>query len=221
MSYGAIEARDLSQVLDALEARGLVAGPIGVFGISYGAAVGIQFAARDRRVRAVVAVASFSSLRSVIPRYVRLFFPVRGWFMSEGQIQAAIDRAAERAGFDPDGADVGEAMAFGGFGKPFAMVETNDAAERLPLPGLKVVIEGSPSRQLAYHQKLLVLAQEQKFRFVISFIHQDYDALWEKIKGSSPELFMAWRDCGLLDERGRPRPALETWKGYFTLELEE
>jgi len=111
MTYGAIEARDLSQVLDALEARGLAAGPIGVFGTSYGAAVGIQFAARDCRVRAVVAVASFSSLRTAIPRYVRLFLPVFGWFMSEGQIRAAIDRAAERAGFDPDGADVGEAMA--------------------------------------------------------------------------------------------------------------
>jgi pimeloyl-ACP methyl ester carboxylesterase len=111
MTYGAIEARDLSQVLDALEARGLVAGPIGVFGISYGAAVGIQFAARDRRVGAVVAVACFSSLRTAIPRYVRLFLPVFGWFMSEAQIQAAIDRAAERAGFAPDGADAGEAMA--------------------------------------------------------------------------------------------------------------
>jgi len=29
--------------------------------------------------------------------------------------------------------------------------------------------------------------------------------LWEKIKGSAPEAFMAWRDCGLIDEDGRRR----------------
>jgi uncharacterized protein (TIGR03067 family) len=110
---------------------------------------------------------------------------------------------------------------FGRFGKPFAVVETNDEAERLPLPSLGVTIEGTPERQLAYYEKLLALARDRKFRFVISFIHQDYDALWEKIKGSSPELFMAWRDCGLLDERGRPRPALEVWRSYLALPLEE
>src|SRR4026207_525510 len=96
---------------------------------------------------------------------------------------------------------------FDSYQKPYAMVETNDAAERLPLPQAKVVIEGSPAKQLAYYQRLLELARKRKFAFVISFIHQDYDALWEKIKGHSPELFMAWRDCGLLDQEGRPRPA--------------
>src|SRR5262249_4975588 len=106
---------------------------------------------------------------------------------------------------------------FDSFKKPYAMVETNDAAERLPLPKAKVVIEGTPEKQAAYYRKLLRLAQERDFVFVISFIHQDYEALWEKIKGHSPELFMAWRDCGLLDEKGRPRPAYAVWKAYFRL----
>jgi hypothetical protein len=110
---------------------------------------------------------------------------------------------------------------FDSFRKPYAMVETNDAAERLPLPKAKVVIEGSPEKQLAYYQKLLALAQERRFAFVISFVHQDYDALWEKIKGQSPELFMAWRDCGLLDEAGKPRPAYRAWQDYFALPLED
>jgi hypothetical protein len=99
------------------------------------------------------------------------------------------------------------------------MVETNDAAERLPLPQAKVVIEGTPDKQAAYYRRLLTLAQRHKFAFVISFVHQDYDALWEKIKGSAPELFMAWRDCGLLDQNGQPRPAREVWKDYFDLPL--
>jgi hypothetical protein len=65
----------------------------------------------------------------------------------------------------------------------------------------------------------LALAQRRNFVFVISFIHQDYDALWEKIKGTPPELFMAWRDCGLLDEMGKARPARQLWKDHFDLPL--
>ena len=75
---------------------------------------------------------------------------------------------------------------FDSFKKPYAMVETNDAAERLPLPQAKVVIEGTPEKQEAYYRKLLGLAQEREFVFVISFVHQDYDALWEKIKVNLP-----------------------------------
>jgi uncharacterized protein (TIGR03067 family) len=108
---------------------------------------------------------------------------------------------------------------FAPFEKPFAMVETNDAAERLPLPQAGVVIEGTPEKQAAYYKRLLDLAQKHDFEFVISFIHQDYDALWERIKAVSPELFIAWRDCGLVDESGVPRPAYTNWKEYFKLPL--
>jgi hypothetical protein len=110
---------------------------------------------------------------------------------------------------------------FDAFEKRYAIVETNDAAERLPLPQAKVVIEGTSEKQEAYYRKLLSLAHEHKFEFVISFIHQDYDALWEKIKGFAPEAFMAWRDCGLVDENGDPRPAYDVWKKYFDLPLNE
>jgi len=54
---------------------------------------------------------------------------------------------------------------------------------------------------------------------VISFLHRDYDALWEKIKRSSPEAFMVWRDCGLLDQDGKARPAYTAWKRYFEVRL--
>lgn len=101
------------------------------------------------------------------------------------------------------------------FKKPYAVVETNDAAERPPLPRAKVVIEGTQEKQAAYYRRLLDVARQHEFAFVISFIHQDYDALWEKIKATAPELFMAWRDCGLLDENGKARPAREVWADYF------
>jgi uncharacterized protein (TIGR03067 family) len=110
---------------------------------------------------------------------------------------------------------------FGAYEKPYAIVETNDAAERLPLPEAKVVIEGTPEKQEAYYRRLLALAQERQFEFVISFIHQDYDALWQKIQGFAPEAFLAWRDCGLLDEDAKPRPAYQVWKDYFTLPLDQ
>lgn len=108
---------------------------------------------------------------------------------------------------------------FDSFGKPYAIVETNDAAERLPLPKAHVVIAGTPEKQAAYYRKLLALAHARNFAFVISFVHQDYDALWEKIRGSAPELFMAWRDCGLLDQEGKPRPACGLWREYLALPL--
>jgi len=110
---------------------------------------------------------------------------------------------------------------FDEFKKPYAFVETNDAAERLPLPEFQVVIEGTPQKQEAYYRRLLALAQERDFAFVVSFIHQDYDALWEKIKSFAPGAFIAWRDCGLLDETGAARPAYDVWKEYFGLPLEK
>lgn len=104
-------------------------------------------------------------------------------------------------------------------GKPYAFVETNDGAETLALPGVGVVIAGTPDRQLEYHRRLLDEATKRQFLFVIEFVHRDYDALWERIAPDSPEFFQAWRDCGLLDEQGFKRPAWFLWQRYFALPL--
>jgi hypothetical protein len=126
------------------------------------------------------------------------------FFMGESQRLEALDWCVE---------------TFASAAKPMAMVETNDAAERTPLPKLNLVIEGTPARQRAYYEKLLRLAQARQFAFVISFVHQDYDALWEKIKAHSPEFFIAWRDCGFWDQDGQPRPSFQVWQDYFALPL--
>ena len=110
---------------------------------------------------------------------------------------------------------------FDRFQKPYAVVETNEAAEELVFPSTGLTIHGTPAKQTAYYEVLLSMAQRRKFKFVISFVHQDYDALWEKIRDYSPELFMAWRDCGLLDENGTPRPAYRVWKSCFLMPLAE
>jgi hypothetical protein len=100
-------------------------------------------------------------------------------------------------------------------GKPIAFVETNDAAEVLPLPMAKVTIQGSPEKQREYYERLLALAEKHRFEFIVSFVHQDYDALWDTIKATAPELFIAWKDCGFLDENGNARPALAVWDATF------
>jgi pimeloyl-ACP methyl ester carboxylesterase len=107
LSYGVVESHDLAEVLDALETRGLRVGPVGVMGISYGAATAIEWAGRDPRISAVVAVAPFASLRAVVPGYAPL--PLSASF-----VNGAIDMAGREAGFDPDDASPLVAMAHTG-----------------------------------------------------------------------------------------------------------
>jgi len=102
LTYGVQEARDLSAVLDALTREGKIGGKIGVLGFSYGAATALEWAGQDERVRAVVAVASFASLRDVVPGYM----PVR---LPSVFVAKALARAGERGAFDPDEASPLEA----------------------------------------------------------------------------------------------------------------
>lgn len=60
--FGTVEAADLSQLLDALERRGVVSGPVGVLGVSYGASLALRWAGLDPRVRAAVAVTPYAEL---------------------------------------------------------------------------------------------------------------------------------------------------------------
>jgi hypothetical protein len=109
--------------------------------------------------------------------------------------------------------------SFGGEGKPYAIVETGEAADRLRLPRTGQIIEGTPEKQAAYYEVLLAFAGAHETRFVISFLHRDYDALWERIKAGAPEAFLVWRDCGLLDEEGKARPAVRIWQRHLALRL--
>lgn len=104
-TFGVNESVDLEQVLDALEARGLVSGPVGAYGISMGAATVIQWAADDPRVRALVAVASFASFRETGVRLFRQWVPFYGWLAPTRHLDAALVAAAADAGFDADAPD--------------------------------------------------------------------------------------------------------------------
>ena len=97
LTYGVNEARDLGVVLDAVAAREGPLGPIGAMGHSYGAATAILWAGSEPRVRAVVAVSPFASLRAVVPGYLPLNLPA-------DFARRIVDAAGRLAHFDPDDA---------------------------------------------------------------------------------------------------------------------
>jgi hypothetical protein len=108
---------------------------------------------------------------------------------------------------------------FDSFHKPYAFVEVGEPAERQRLTGNGQVIDGTPEKQESFYRTLLDFSSRHQVAFVISFLHRDYDLLWDKIKGNSPEAFVVWRDCGLLDQEGTPRPAYSVWKQHLDRRL--
>ena len=97
MTFGVQEAKDLSQVIDAIERRGLLAGNLGVYGISYGATTSIHLAAADRRIRAVVAVEPFCTAREEVPHFARVVAPGVGSLISDKTYQHSLDEAGRIA----------------------------------------------------------------------------------------------------------------------------
>jgi fermentation-respiration switch protein FrsA (DUF1100 family) len=90
-TYGFFEKQDLSRALDLVDAPGRVL----AFGVSLGAAVGLQAAAQDPRIALVVAVAPFADLRTA----ARERAP---FFASQGNIDEAFRIAEAQARFRAD-----------------------------------------------------------------------------------------------------------------------
>lgn len=101
VGFGAFEVQDLRAMLDTLIARKLVAGKLGVLGISLGASLGLQWAGSDPRIATVVAVEPFADPRAAMDSMVHNFPPFRRmlWWVPEGTLQRAIREAPEQAGF--------------------------------------------------------------------------------------------------------------------------
>lgn len=109
LTYGVVESNDLRQVLDELNAEGLLVRPVGAVGTSYGAAVAIQAAAIDDRIKAIVAIAPFMSLEAVVPDQLRAHGI--GWTVSTRQVGKALGLAGQLADFDPQSASPLRAMS--------------------------------------------------------------------------------------------------------------
>jgi dipeptidyl aminopeptidase/acylaminoacyl peptidase len=95
-TYGYYEKRDVSTVIDYVESRrDLRVGKVGIFGTSMGAAIAIQAAAIDPRIRAVVAEASFTDLRTITVDYQRRIAKLPWHFLRN----VALSRSQKVAGF--------------------------------------------------------------------------------------------------------------------------
>lgn len=103
LTYGAQEVADYRQLLDELQRQGLLAGRVAIYAASYGAGVGIQLAGRDERITTVVALAPFASMHAVVHARARSLGLT--WILSKADIDAAITRAGNLAGFDPSASD--------------------------------------------------------------------------------------------------------------------
>jgi dipeptidyl aminopeptidase/acylaminoacyl peptidase len=163
LTYGVVESRDLTQVLSALAARGLVAGGLGVMGISYGAATAIEWAAKDPRVSAVVAVAPFASLRMVAPGYTVVPLP-------RSMVDGAIERAGKEGDFDPD--EASPALAMARMHTPVLLIHGEDDA-RVPAWHSQLLYAAGRS-----HTELLLVPGAGHASIAVSHVIADFVPGW-------------------------------------------
>lgn len=123
--YGTFESDDVIDVIDALQARGEVTGPLYLFGVSYGAATALFTADKlGDRVTGVVAMESFANagdaIRSMIPHLMSLqpsdwkaqvIASYARWRYGGQDINQVIAAASARLDVDLDRVDVARALA--------------------------------------------------------------------------------------------------------------
>lgn len=107
--------------------------------------------------------------------------------------------------------------------KPMAVSESGYPAETWVLPN-GPTWNGTPEKQRAFADRLLVEASARKLRFVVWFPLRDYDALWSKPTSmgglGQDNVSIVWRDSGMYDAAGAPRPALGRWREAFSMPRE-
>ncbi len=123
-TYGYHEKQDLRRVIDSVES-----GPVAVLGVSLGGAVALQAAAIDARIRCVVAVSTFSDLRTVATeRAPRIASPE--------EIEAAFRLAEATAHFKVD--DVSPVASARQIGVPVLLVHGEADRETPPAHSQRV-----------------------------------------------------------------------------------
>ena len=174
VTYGAIESRDLVQLLDALQQQKLLVKPVGAFGISLGGASAIMLAGADSRVRAVVAVAPFATMHDEVFHYARQFFP--RWWLSDDFIERAIASAGREAGFNPQDAN------------PLLAIAKTDAHVLL--------IHGRADKKISYHDSEALHAVARDHSELVLLDGEDHDSISRDRNGvvalRSQEWFDRW-----------------------------
>lgn len=146
LTFGLHEARDLSRVIDELQARGLLAGKLGVFGHSYGATTSIHLAAIDPRIATVVATAPFADMRDEVPHYVRTMLPGIGHLFTNEFYEDVVAEAGRRGGFEP--ADAAAEVAITRVACPVLLLHGTDDIVVPPENSQRIYAGAPPGSQL-------------------------------------------------------------------------
>ena len=134
-TYGYYEKQDLRRVIDTASLE-----PVVVIGVSLGAAVALQAAAIDARIATVVAISTFSDLRTVAMERAPSF-------ASKEEIEAAFRLAESTAHFRV--ADVSPAASAPAIGVPVLLVHGQADRETRPAHSQRVFAAlGGPKRLL-------------------------------------------------------------------------
>ncbi len=137
-TYGRDETADLSQVLDFLTQRQLCAGTVGVLGVGFGADVALQWAARDARVSAVVAIAPHDEPEPAFARIVKATHAP----ISPALLRGALALVARRLNLR--WADLSSAAAVRQLGRPVLFVAGNEDAIS-PVKEVKSLEQAAPT----------------------------------------------------------------------------
>jgi len=152
LTYGVVESRDLSQVLDALGREKLLVAPVSAVGISYGGATAIMLAGHDERVQAVVAVAPFCSMRDEVYNYIRYHRGIPRFVISDRQIEESIHAAGKLADFDPAAASPVDAIRRT---KARVLIMHGEADSKIPFEHSRRLHAAAPDRS-----ELIIVAGE-------------------------------------------------------------
>jgi hypothetical protein len=96
--------------------------------------------------------------------------------------------------------------------KRIAIAETGHPAEDLAVKRWNLNFPATAAEQDDYVTTLLKRAQADRYLFVTWYASKDFDDLWATFPESVKDLGRLWRDTGLVDEKGKERPGLATWK---------
>ncbi len=104
-TYGLAESIDMKNVLTHLAHQGQIVGEVGVYGRSYGGATALHWAAADKRIRAVICVSTFTSVRNTMEEQKYKLLQKLDQLLRKPSNDAVLHETGRHAGFDPYRAD--------------------------------------------------------------------------------------------------------------------
>ena len=150
----------------------LLVGQLGMYGFSFGAATALEVAGRDPRVRAVVAVAPYSSLRDAASHVIRTRIPGANYLAADQWIDQTIREAGRQGGFDWQKAN------------PTAAIQRTDA--------MVLLVHGDADNFVQpYHSMFLHRAARDHSRVALVTEADHHDLAEDKI-GTAASLALSW-----------------------------